>query len=45
MLVTKANAGEEETQWAVQLYHKRNQSIHVTDGTPWRHFLLPIYRI
>jgi DNA/RNA-binding domain of Phe-tRNA-synthetase-like protein len=32
MLVRKANAVEEETEWATRLYHQCNQSIHVTDG-------------
>jgi len=32
MLSRKANDLEEETTWAVWLYHQRNKSIHVTDG-------------
>jgi hypothetical protein len=32
MLVRKTNAVEEETKWATWLYHRLNQSIHMTDG-------------
>jgi hypothetical protein len=31
MLVRKANADEEQTKWAVSLYHQHDQSIPVTD--------------
>ena len=38
--VTKTNAVEGETTSAAWLYHQCNQSIHMTDGIQWCHFLL-----
>jgi len=32
MLVRKANAVDEETKWAMSLYHQHKQSIHMTNG-------------
>lgn len=32
MLVRSISAFEEETKWAMWLYHQHNQFIHVTDG-------------